>query len=128
MSTTQLSADGLSAAEANLGTALVLIQRALARLDEPGRAARVQADLVQAGACIESARLAHEKNPAVYRPGMAQGSVDSETTAIIAAAIAALLDGPYRLISVRPVTPPGSPLNVWGLEGRTQIFQSHKVR
>jgi hypothetical protein len=127
MSTIETSETSLSVAEAKLGAALVLLQRALPRLDEPGRAAQVQSDLRQAGACIEAARLAHEKDLA--KRGLAQSAaVDSETAAIIAAAIAALLAGPHRLVSVRRAEPPTPHLNVWALEGRTQIFHSHKVR
>jgi len=122
------SADGLSAAETNLGKALVLIQRVLPWLDEPSRAARAQADLSRAAALVESARLAHEQQPSTRRAGAALASVDSETAAVIAAAIAAVLGSPHRLLSVSPANAPASNLNVWAIEGRTQIFQSHRVR
>jgi hypothetical protein len=57
-----------------------------------------------------------------------QAQVEAEIVAVIAAAISAVLDSPYRLISVQPVIAPVPHLNVWALEGRTQIFQSHKIR
>jgi hypothetical protein len=120
MSNNELPATKLSMVEEELGRAMVLIQRVLARLDDPKRAAAVQADLRGAGACLESARSAWETNK--------QFPVSAETAAVIAAAIAALLDGPYRLVSVKPAAASAPNLNVWALEGRTQIFQSHKIR
>ena len=55
--------------------------------------------------------------------------VGPQIAAVIAAAISVVLDRPYRLVSVQQVTVPVVPhLNVWAVEGRTQIFMSHKVR
>jgi hypothetical protein len=55
--------------------------------------------------------------------------VDPLVVGIIAAAISAHFDGPYRLVSVQQVSAPVVPhLNVWAVEGRTQIFMSHRVR
>jgi hypothetical protein len=125
------SGDVLGEAEANLGHALALIHRVLPRLDEPGRAAEVQAALQKVAGCVESARQAHQRTSAIsggVSAAAIQGRVESETVAIISAAIAAILDRPYRLVSVQPVTAPVPHLNVWALEGRTQIFQSHKIR
>jgi predicted phosphoribosyltransferase len=48
---------------------------------------------------------------------------------VIAAAVSVALDQPYRLVAVQQVTAPVVPhLNVWAVEGRTQIFMSHRVR
>ena len=41
---------------------------------------------------------------------------------VIAAAVAAVLDEPYRLVSIDPAT------GAWATEGRRQIFVSHKLR
>jgi hypothetical protein len=123
--------DALAEAESNLGRALALIHRILPRLDEPGRADDVQVSLQKALACLDSARQAHRRTLA---PGTAasaapvQTRVEAETVAIISAAVAAILDRPYRLVSVQLVVAPVPHLNVWALEGRTQIFQSHKIR
>jgi hypothetical protein len=129
------AADGitgpLAEAEANLGQVLALIHRALARLDEPSRVADVQAALQKAGGCLESARLAHQRGFGLGRtatPGTGQTRVEAETVAIISAAISVIFDRPYRLVSVQPVVAQVPHLNVWALEGRTQIFQSHKIR
>jgi hypothetical protein len=131
MSTPDLTAD-LSPTESNLGRALVLIQRILPRLDEPGRAAEVQAALRGAAACIELARQAHEKDfaprAAATGPQRVATSIRPEIAAVIAAALAVTFDRPHRLVSVQPVQTPVPYLNVWALEGRTQIFQSHKIR
>jgi hypothetical protein len=123
--------DALAEAEANLGQALALIHRVLPRLDESSRVADVQAALQKASGCLESARQAHQRG---FGPGRTasgatvQTRVEAETVAIISAAIAAIFDRPYRLVSVQPVVAQVPHLNVWALEGRTQIFQSHKIR
>jgi hypothetical protein len=38
------------------------------------------------------------------------------------------LDRPHRLVSVQQVPTPISYVNVWALEGRTEIFHSHRIR
>ncbi len=124
----QTSGNDLSPTEAHLAKALVLIQRVLPRLDEPARARDVQAALMQAAGSLEAARQAHEKEMASRQPIVASGSVESEIVAVISAAIAAVLGRPHRLVAVQP-SPAAVPyLNVWALEGRTQIFHSHKIR
>lgn len=124
-------ADDLTPLEANLGKALVLIQRILPRLDDPARAYEVQSALRQATACLESARHIHELGLApksAAAPHRVATGVAPEIAAVIAAAVAVVFDKPYRLVSVHHVETPVPYLNVWALEGRTQIFHSHKVR
>jgi hypothetical protein len=122
----------LRPAETSLAQALLLIQRVVPRLDEPARAAEVQTTLRRASACLEAARQAHEQDFAprqvVAGPQKVATGVTSEIVATIAAAISVALDRPYRLVSVQQVQTPVPYLNVWALEGRTQIFQSHKIR
>ncbi|SPE59077.1 hypothetical protein SBV1_30013 [Verrucomicrobia bacterium] len=123
----------LRPAEAHLAQALLLIQRIVPRLDEPGRAAEVQAALLHAGACLEAARRAHQLDftphaAALDAPQRVATGVAPEIAAVIAAAVAVMLDRPHRLVSVQQVQTPVPYLNVWALEGRTQIFQSHKIR
>lgn len=123
--------DVLAEAEANLGRALALIHRVLPRLDEPTRASDVQAALQKAAGCVELARQMHQRTLALGKAAVAgavQTSLDSQLVAVISAAVAAVLDRPYRMVSVQPVAAPVPHLNVWALEGRTQIFQSHKIR
>jgi hypothetical protein len=125
------SAADLSPAETQLGRALAFIHRALPRLDEPARAAEVQAALQSAIAALEAARNALTGGRAALPVGtqsVATG-VAPEIAAIIAAAIAVVVERPHRLVAVQPVTLPVVPhLNIWAFEGRTQIFMSHKVR
>ena len=122
-------AEGLAEAEAQLGLALAMIHRVLPRLDEPARATEVQAALQRASACINLARQIHERILAAGKAAaIVQTALDSELVAVISAAVAAVLDRPYRLVSVEPVVAAVPHLNVWALEGRTQIFQSHKIR
>jgi hypothetical protein len=121
--------DVLAEAESNLGQALALIHRVLPRLDEAARSAEVQAALQKAAGCVETARQLHQRTLSLGRTGVVHaGALESELVAVISAAVAAVLDRPYRLVSVQPVAAPVPHFNVWALEGRTQIFQSHKIR
>ena len=123
--------DDLTPTEANLGKVLALIHRVLPRLDDPTRKAEVQSALSKAAAFLEVARSAHGGATQVIPLG-AQNvatAVAPQIAAVIAAAVSVVLDRPYRLVSVQQVTVPVVPhLNVWAVEGRTQIFMSHKVR
>jgi hypothetical protein len=55
-------------------------------------------------------------------------SVEMEIVAVIAAAIAAVLDRPHRVVSVQRVTIPVPHLNVWAYEGRVEHSMSHRLR
>jgi len=57
-----------------------------------------------------------------------QSSPDSEIVAVIAAAIAAVLDKPHRLLAVERIVMPDLHLNVWAFEGRVQLSMSHRIR
>jgi hypothetical protein len=125
--------NGLADAEARLGQVLALIHRVLPRLDEPSRNLEVQSALQRAASLLEAARQAHarEAQPARTAPASPQRvvtAVEPEIAAVIAAAVSVVLNQPYRLVSVQQVATPVPHLNVWALEGRTQIFQSHKIR
>lgn len=123
--------EGLSEAETQLGRVLALIHRILPRLDEAGRASEVQNALQTAAAALDSARQVHQRSfaPRPAAPvGAAEKRLESETVAVIAAAVAAVLERPFQMVSVKLVAAPVPHLNVWALEGRTQIFQSHKIR
>ncbi len=125
--------DGVAAAEASLGKALVLLHRVAARLDDSARHGDVQNALRQAADLVEAARRAHAGvGAAGTQPIGAHKvatAVGSQIAAVIAAAVSVALDRPYRLVSVQQVTVPVVPhLNVWAVEGRTQIFMSHRVR
>jgi len=124
-------AEGVTEMETHLGRALALIHRILPRLDDPGRASEVQAALQKAAASIESARQLYQRGQAPRPPaptGAAEKRLESEIVAIISAAVSAALERPFRMVSVKLVAAPVPHLNVWALEGRTQIFQSHKIR
>jgi hypothetical protein len=125
--------DGLSAMETRLGQVLALIHRILPRLDEPGRSSEIQSALRTATDLLESARQAHAGGTSAPArpaggPHAVATAVEPEIAAVIAAAVAVLFNRPYRLVSVQQVSTPVPHLNVWALEGRTQIFQSHKIR
>jgi len=123
--------EDLTPLESNLGKVLVLIQRILPRLDDAARTFEVQKALRQATTCLEAARRIHELSfppKGAATPQKVATGVAPEIAAVIAAAVTVLFDKPYRLVSVHQVETPVPYLNVWALEGRTQIFQSHKVR
>jgi hypothetical protein len=124
--------DDLTPLEANLGKALALIHRVLARLDDPARRTEVESALGQAVSLLDAARTAHLGGTAAGNPLGVQNvstTVAPQIAAVIAAAVSIVLDRPYRLVSVQQVSVPVVPhLNVWAVEGRTQIFMSHKVR
>jgi hypothetical protein len=124
--------DDLTPAETSLGKALALIHKVLPRLDDPARRTEVQSALSKAASLLESARTAHAGGTVAVVPLGAQNvttTVAPQIAAVIAAAVSIVIDRPYRLVSVQQVTAPVVPhLNVWAMEGRTQIFMSHKVR
>ena len=120
--------DEVSVAESGVGRALVLIHRLASLLDQPDRAMEAQSLLHRAAAFLESARQAHARDMGLAVGAYAQTSVDSETVAVIAAAITTLLGRPYKLVSVQPVQIAVPHANVWALEGRAQLLQSHKIR
>lgn len=124
--------EDLPPAELNLGKVLAVLHRLLPRLDEPRCAQEVQAGLRKAAVWIELARAAHEsaaaRFPASGLPHRVSTGLAPEIAAVIAAAVAVALDRPYRLVSVQPVPIQTPFMNVWAVEGRTQIFQSHKIR
>jgi hypothetical protein len=132
MSNATTSSDGLSPAELDLAKVLALIQKVLPRLDDSDRRAEVQSALSKAAALLESARSAHAGGVTAAVPLGSQAvhtAVAPQIAAVIAAAVSVVLDQPYRLVAVQQVTAPVVPhLNVWAVEGRTQIFMSHRVR
>lgn len=52
--------------------------------------------------------------------------IPPEIRAVIAAAVVATLDGSYRVVEIKTST--DVRLQAWSLEGRRQIFSSHRVR
>jgi hypothetical protein len=131
MTDSKITGTDLTPAETNLGKALVLLQRAAGRLDDPARHAEVQSTLRQAADFVHAALAAHAGPASTPSLGVQQVAtgVEPVIAAVIAAAISVFLDQPYRLVSVQQVSLPVVPhLNVWAVEGRTQIFMSHRVR
>jgi hypothetical protein len=51
-----------------------------------------------------------------------------EILAVIAAAIAAVLDKPHRVVAIQQATALAPEGNVWAMEGRVEQFLSHRVR
>lgn len=111
------------ASEVNLGLVLAAIHRVLPRLDEPSRAAEVQATLARAAAWLEAARLAHQEESA------GGGDLPGEVVAAISAAIAVTLGRGYTVLDIKPSAPPTATwTNAWAMEGRFAHYSSHKVR
>ena len=51
-----------------------------------------------------------------------------EILAVIAAAIAAVLDKPHKVVAIQQATALAPEGNVWAMEGRVEQFLSHRVR
>src|SRR5580704_14729257 len=128
MHTEETLADDLPPAESNLGKVLALVHHVLPQLDQSAHAHNVQALLRKAAAFIEAARTAHAHDMGIAVSGETQTAVESEIVAVIAAAVAVLFDQPCKLVSVQSAVTTSANLNVWAMEGRSQIFLSHKVR
>ena len=122
------TSEGLTPSEASLGKALALIHRVLPWLQLPERAADVQKALRNTAALIEAARQSHAGERELKPANAPVDLVEADIVAVIAAAVAAMLDRPHRVISVVPVEISVPHLNVWAFEGRSQLFVSHKVR
>lgn len=117
------AADILTPAENHLGRALALVHRSLSRLDAADQADAVQAALERAADEIDAARAAHAAAMAALRPSM-----EAETLALIAAAVAVVLGKPARILGVQRSTPSVTWVNAWAIEGRFQHYSSHRVR
>lgn len=59
-------------------------------------------------------------------PGIAAAAPHAETIVVITAAVHTVLEGPYRIVSISEHLQ--EHLGAWSIEGRRQIFSSHKVR
>lgn len=116
--------EDLPAGEAQLGRALALIHRVLPRLDELDRVDAVQEALRQAAALVEAARQAHERWSAPRRPEPIPG----EILALVAAAVAAVVGRPHRVVGIEKAAVSVAWVNAWAIEGRFQHYSSHKVR
>lgn len=117
--------EDVTPAELHLGKALALIHRVLPRLDELERATDIDSALRAAAAQIEAARAAHAHQVASAQQALA---IDGEVVALIAAAVAAVLGRPHRVLGVEKVPPAVTWVNAWAIEGRFQHYSSHKVR
>jgi hypothetical protein len=54
--------------------------------------------------------------------------VDSEVVAMIAAAVAAVLAQPHRIVAVKKIEMPPAHLNAWAFVGRIELTRSHRIR
>lgn len=92
------------------------------------------------GRVFRAAAPAKEQSPApMPAPGTTTGSppapeagIPPHHTVVIAAAVATLIQQPYRIAAVRHIE--ASPdwtrfmLSTWSVEGRAAIFSSHRIR
>jgi hypothetical protein len=87
----------------------------------PAAAAPVEKAAPTPPVAIAPVATAPKAPPAAESPG-------PETLAVIAAAIAVVLDRSHRVVSVQPAAADAPAMNVWALEGRVEHFLSHKIR
>lgn len=119
--------DTVTDPELHLAKALALIHRVLPRLDEQERFDSVQAALRRATDELTAARTshAHAHSRALDPCGI---DLDAELVAVIAAAVAAVLDAPHHLVDISPVRPSPAWASAWTMEGRFKHHSSHRVR
>ncbi|MBE2214323.1 MAG: hypothetical protein IAE82_10670 [Opitutaceae bacterium] len=98
-----------------LGKKLADLGRAVRDLEER-LAARTPAGVSEPGA--------NPVQPVAHAPGEPV-DVDTETAVVISATVAALWGPTARIVSVGE---PKGGVRLWALEGRRQIFASHKIR
>jgi Na+-transporting methylmalonyl-CoA/oxaloacetate decarboxylase gamma subunit len=58
-------------------------------------------------------------------PAFDEDDLPEETVVVIAAAVAATISRPHRIVQIRGLTPAE---RGWSLEGRTQHHQSHRIQ
>ena len=119
---------GMTVAEASLGKTLALIHRALGCMEDASRAEEVQLSLEKAVSCLENARRTHAQSTGLPVYNLIHGGASPEIVAAIAAAISTVVEGPHRLLKVQKTKVPAPTSSAWAMEGRAQIFRSHKVR
>jgi hypothetical protein len=56
------------------------------------------------------------------------GGLPPEILAVIAAAIASVIDEPFRITGVSERRSDGGLVSLWSIEGRREIFSSHHFR
>ncbi len=103
-----------------LGIALIFVAKSVSTL-------RARVEALEARPAVAPAPAAPVARAAVPQTA-ASDAPPPEILAVIAAAVHVALEGRGRVIGVRPVSAvPGAEV-MWSLEGRRQIFHSHKVR
>ncbi|HVU32387.1 MAG TPA: OadG family protein [Opitutaceae bacterium] len=68
--------------------------------------------------------------PVTAAPAPVDGTAPPEVLAVIAASVAVTLGARARVAAVIPIktTPPLEQLQPWSVEGRRQIYSSHRIR
>ncbi len=108
--------------EAHLSLVLTALHRILPQLDDPARAADVQATLILAVARLEATRAAHDQEMG------GAAAVGSELAAIIGAAVAVVLGRPHTVLDTKPAPVAVAWTNTWAMAGRFQQYSTPKVR
>lgn len=67
----------------------------------------------------------NEAQAATTVPVFGEDELPEETVVVIAAAVAATISRPHRIVQIRGLTPAD---RGWSLEGRTQHHQSHRIQ
>ena len=77
---------------------------------------------------LERARAPVRVDPAARPPAAAdEAAIPPEVVAVIAAAIHASVDTPHRIVAVQ-LADQGAGHTAWSVEGRREIYRSHRVR
>ncbi len=122
-----IEAGGTAEPQVSLGTAMLCVFLVVLvfmgkKLADLGRAVRALEDKLAASPVIGTGRPG-ASSPVAGRP--VDTDVDTETAVVIAATAAALWGPSARIVSVGENR---GQVRLWALEGRRQIFASHKIR
>jgi hypothetical protein len=81
-----------------------------------------------AGGIASPSHLSPRKLPAESQPQKQAlpAPPDSSIVVVIAAAVAAVIERPHRIVAIS--APSEALVQFWSLEGRRQIYSSHKIR
>lgn len=122
-----IEAGGTAEPQVSLGTAMLCVFLVVLvfmgkKLADLGRAVRDLEERLEASSVVGGGTHG-ASNPMAGHP--VDSEVDTETAVVIAATVAALWGPTARIVSVGE---PRGGMKMWAIEGRRQIFASHKIR
>jgi hypothetical protein len=101
-----------------------LVQALVSRLE------KLEAKVAELGGFVEQLTRKAPAPAAAPQAAKAPGEITPQLLAVIAAAIDTVIKVPHLIHSIHELKPGKSPFDAhdWSVEGRRQIFSSHRVR